>query len=68
MLFIGLGAGLLFLEKVIQMSNCKNCGHDSHCGVSLKKDHRTVRHGIEGQIEICKKCLCSNCEIKTDWG
>jgi hypothetical protein len=49
------------------MSNCKNCGHDSHCGVSLKKDHRRkpYNHGIEGQIEICKKCVCPKCEIKT---
>ena len=62
--------GLLFHGMVIQMSNCKNCGHDSHCGIPLMKDFRggSGTGGIEGQIEVCKSCRCIACETKTDWG
>ena len=52
------------------MTKCKNCGHDSHCGVPLMKDFRRepYNHGTEGQIEVCKNCRCAMCEPKTDWG
>ncbi len=52
------------------MSKCKNCGHDSHCGIPLMKDFRggSGTGGIEGQIEVCKSCRCIACETKTDWG
>ena len=63
MQYIGLVDGLLFLERMIQMYKCINCGHDSHCGAPLRKDFR--RHpynkGPEGQIEVCKSCSCENC-------
>ena len=49
---------------------CKNCGHESHCGVPLHKDFRRDHydHGVEGQVEVCKHCRCILCEVKTDWG
>ena len=52
------------------MTKCRNCGHDSHCGVPLMKDFRRepYNHGTEGQIEVCKSCRCEQCEPKTDWG
>ena len=46
------------------MSTCKNCGHDSHCGVALTK----VIDNENKEIEVCKQCSCSECTIKTDWG
>ena len=48
---------------------CKNCGHESHCGVPLHKDFRRDHydHGVEGQIEVCKYCRCNKCS-KPDWG
>ena len=46
------------------MFKCKNCGHESHCGVPLRKD--VDRSGTE--IEVCRNCRCDNCEVKTDWG
>ena len=58
MQYIGLVDGLLFLERMIQMYKCINCGHDSHCGAPLRKDFR--RHpynkGPEGQIGIEGSC------------
>ena len=49
------------------MSSCKNCGHESHCGVPLYKDFRRepYNHGTEGQIEVCKHCRCELCEDKS---
>jgi hypothetical protein len=50
------------------MFSCKNCGHDSHCGITLKKEFRKVRDsGPEGEIEVCKKCRCDICTAP-DWG
>jgi len=53
------------------MIKCNNCGHDSHCGVSLRKEFRRepYSHGIEGQVEVCKNCRCEKCDytLKTDW-
>ena len=51
-------------SKARKMIKCKNCGHESHCGVPLRKD--VDRSGTE--IEVCKNCRCDNCEVKTDWG
>ena len=39
------------------MTRCKNCGHESHCGVPLRKD--VDRSGTE--IEVCRNCSCDNC-------
>ena len=51
------------------MAYCKNCGHESHCGVPLMKEFRghTNHGGIEDQTEVCKKCRCEKCK-KPDWG
>ena len=55
------------------MTNCKNCGHESHCGIPLRKsvaqrsDYDDGHQEME-QIEVCKNCRCINCETKTDWG
>ena len=48
------------------MTTCKNCGHSSHCGISLIKDVRIRAelndgHNETEQIEVCKKCYCKNC-------
>ena len=45
------------------MVYCKNCGHESHCGVPLTKEFRghKARGGIEGIVEVCKKCRCETC-------
>ena len=45
---------------------CKNCGHESHCGVPLYKDFRRepYDHGVEGQIKVCEYCRCVFCEVK----
>ena len=48
----------------VGMIKCKNCGHDSHCGVPLIKDV-TGYTEIE-QIEVCKYCRCGKCTIP-DW-
>jgi hypothetical protein len=52
------------------MTKCRNCGHDSHCGVPFQKEFRgqSGTGGIEGMIEVCKNCRCEQCEPKTDWG
>jgi hypothetical protein len=46
------------------MIKCYNCGHEAHCGVTLRKDFRRepYNHGIEGQIEVCKYCRCAQCD------
>ena len=51
------------------MVYCKNCDHESHCGVPLMKEFRGHKDhgGIEGHIEVCKKCRCEKCKIP-DWG
>ena len=48
---------------------CKNCGHESHCGIKLMKDFRGLSGtgGIEGQIEVCKSCRCEKCS-QSSWG
>jgi hypothetical protein len=46
------------------MVYCKNCGYESHCGVPLMKEFRGQGGigGIEGQVEVCKKCRCEKCK------
>jgi hypothetical protein len=48
---------------------CKNCGHESHCGINKMSDFRGSRGNgaIEGQIEVCKYCRCDKC-VTPDWG
>ena len=61
-LFVCLVAGLQS-----KMSKCKNCGHDSHCGVTLKKEMGDGDNKVI-EVEVCKQCRCYNCSTKTDWG
>ena len=50
------------------MTTCKNCGHESHCGVTLTKEFIKQRDkGPEGSIEVCKNCRCEKCS-RPDWG
>jgi hypothetical protein len=59
--------GQSFQERVM-MTTCKNCGHESHCGVTLTKEFRKERDkGPEGSIEVCKNCRCEKCS-RPDWG
>ena len=49
---------------------CKNCGHESHCGCTLRKkvDQHVLYSYIQNQeIEVCKSCRCEKCKIP-DWG
>ena len=49
---------------------CKNCGHASHCGVPLQKEHRGYSSAMAElwvTIEVCKSCRCEKC-ITPDWG
>ena len=51
------------------MSKCRNCGHDSHCGIPLNQTISQTLSGIgETKVEICKTCRCDKCVPKTDWG
>ena len=55
------------------MPHCRNCGHESHCGVPLYKDLQQTSELDDGhvemkQTEVCKKCRCKKCEVKTDFG
>ena len=36
---------------------CKNCGHESHCGIPLWK---AVDKNLP-EIEVCKFCQCKKC-------
>ena len=46
------------------MTKCKNCGHDSHCGIPLMEEFRRERYnkGPEGQVVVCKQCKCEKCQ------
>jgi hypothetical protein len=50
------------------MTNCKNCGHESHCGVPLRKKFNgrsefPIDYPVDLQeIEVCKSCRCELCE------
>ena len=46
------------------ISNCENCGHESHCGQILKK---TFPPHTDGEsIEVCHHCRCEKCEDTLD--
>ena len=57
------------------MTYCKNCGHESHCGVVLKHDEPWPTSGGSRQElyyneklnEVCKYCRCGKC-MRPDWG
>ncbi len=50
------------------MNNCQNCGHKSHCGTSLFKDHKDGDNQTIN-IKVCEQCRCMACQIKdTDNG
>ena len=44
---------------------CKNCGHESHCGIKLMRDEYNWKKELLGQIEVCRYCRCVSCEEKT---
>ena len=48
---------------------CRNCGHESHCGIPLRKHLREVgtEYDQYKEIEVCKHCRCAKCTIP-DWG
>ena len=46
---------------------CKNCGHESHCGVPYLREERNWQGKLLGQIEVCKYCRCEVCR-QPDWG
>ena len=43
------------------MTKCKNCGHNSHCGIPLMKEFRPEGKGI--QVKIFGGELPSNCTL-----
>ena len=43
------------------MTKCNNCGHDSHCGVTLFGEHRDFVDVPATKVEICKSCRCEKC-------
>ena len=56
------------LVSKLKMYSCQNCGHESHCGVPLRREEKNGRGKFIGEIEVCKQCRCYNCTTKTDWG
>ena len=46
------------------MAYCKNCGHESHCGASLRKDFYNGDTVYSADVEVCKHCICNNCQIE----
>lgn len=53
-------------EWKLSMDYCNNCGRRSHCGEPVYEDYyrQPYNHGIEGQIVICKFCMCGKCADK----
>jgi len=49
------------------MPHCRNCGHESHCGVPMYKEFKDPL-STPNMLEVCKKCRCERCEVKTDYG
>ncbi len=52
------------MDKVV----CKNCGHESHCGVPFRKNISDSTNASWTNVEVCKKCRCLKCETKMDFG
>mgnify|MGYP001360045518 CR=1 FL=1 len=46
------------------MMKCYNCGHDSHCGIPLRKavDRSQAHAAGLYEIEVCKQCRCEKCD------
>ena len=49
------------------MTCCRNCGHESHCGIILVKEFITEGKDIKEEIEVCKYWRCEKC-MRPDWG
>ena len=49
------------------MSSCKNCGHESHCGITLQEPLQTYfQENVEkGKVIVCTFCRCELCEVKS---
>ena len=46
------------------MSNCQNCGRDSHCGTPLHgvaESFISEKYGDGKTIKICDNCRCKEC-------
>ena len=48
------------------MFKCRNCGHDSHCGVPYFREERDFIDVPPRMVQICKKCRCEKCAPKSD--
>ncbi len=57
----------IYVGKKQQMTYCKNCGHESHCGNPLRKMiDKSQPHAVGlTEIEVCKMCRCELCEEET---
>ena len=45
------------------MNGCQNCGHESHCGTALYKDHKDGDNQVIN-IKVCEQCRCQDCQTK----
>ena len=48
----------------MKMSNCQNCGRDSHCGTPLHgvaEGFISEKYGDGKTIKICDSCRCDEC-------
>ena len=48
----------------MKMSNCQNCGRDSHCSVPLygvAEGFMSENYGEGKTIKICDNCRCDDC-------
>ncbi|MDC0862929.1 hypothetical protein OAP74_00470 [bacterium] len=44
-----------------QPTNCKNCGHYSHCGQPLWKENNNPQDG-NNMYKACDACRCEKCK------
>ena len=49
-----------------QMTHCRNCGYESHCGVEYKREERNGRGKFLGEIVVCKYCRCELCDDRNE--
>ncbi len=47
------------------MANCKNCGHEAHCGTSCTQQHKDG-DGKDILILCCNSCSCDSDEKTTN--
>ena len=45
------------------MHKCKNCGHDSHCGIPYYREQVDYNESSY-QLKVCDCCRCNSCENK----